>query len=126
MGTQKSVEDQSSCQFSEADIDIQGIVDDVAASPPIPEMKLAKAPTYQRSSYLRQSLPVVLNFGSLVPPLLPNDLRDLWIRKTRILCNDLCLIVLPIKNKGYNVEVCQLRERKSLFGRRTKAKKTME
>ena len=46
-----------------------------------------------------KGLPLVLDFGWLIAPLFADDLGDLWISKTRMLSNDLGLVVLTIQNK---------------------------
>lgn len=43
-----------------------------------------------------KSLPLVLDLGRLVAPLLANDLRYLGIGETRVLRNDAGLVVLTI------------------------------
>ena len=46
-----------------------------------------------------KSFPLVLNFNGLIAPLLTDDLRDLWIRKPRMLSNDLGLVMLAVKDE---------------------------
>ncbi len=56
-------------------------------------------------TYLSKTLPLVLHLNRLVSPLLSNDLRNLGIGKSRVLGNDLALVVLTIKDESYK-EVC--------------------
>lgn len=44
-------------------------------------------------------LPLVLDFDWLIAPLFADDLGDLWISKTRMLSNDLGLVMLTIEDK---------------------------
>lgn len=50
--------------------------------------------------FLRQTLPLTLNLLRLVSPLLTNNLRNLRIRKPRMLGHDVCLIMLAVQNES--------------------------
>ena len=52
--------------------------------------------------------PLVLDLGGLVLPLLADDLGDLWVGKTRILSDDLGLMVLTVQNESYEKSVPEL------------------
>lgn len=52
-------------------------------------------------SYFSQSLPVFLDFWCLLFPLFANDLGYLRIGKSRMLGDDLSLVVLAIKDESY-------------------------
>ena len=49
--------------------------------------------------FFRKRFPLVLDFRRLVLPLFADDFGDLWVGKTRILGNDLGLMVLTVENE---------------------------
>ena len=51
---------------------------------------------------LSERFPLVLDFTWLVVPLLSDDLGNLRICETRVLRNDLGLVMLAIENEGFN------------------------
>jgi len=48
---------------------------------------------------LSKRFPLVLDFDGLVTPLLSDDLGDLGVRKTRVLGNDLGLVMLAVEDE---------------------------
>lgn len=50
--------------------------------------------------FLSKRFPLVLGLWRLILPLLANDLGDLWIGKTRVLGNNLRLVLLTIEDES--------------------------
>lgn len=58
--------------------------------------------------FLCKRFPLVLDLGRLILPLLADDLGDLWVGKTRILSDDLGLMVLTVQDESYAKSVPEL------------------
>jgi hypothetical protein len=55
-------------------------------------------------THLSKPLPLVFYFNWFCTPLVTDYLRDLWIGKSRMVSDDMGLIVLPIENKSCKYE----------------------
>ena len=59
--------------------------------------------------FFGKHFPLVFLFGRLVLPLLSNDLGDFRISKPRILRDNLSLVVLAVKNEGYECQSVKMK-----------------
>lgn len=66
--------------------------------------------------YLSQSLPITLHFGCLFSPLFANNFRYLWVCESRILGNNLSLVMLAVKDESYKEMLASESDSKGLFG----------
>lgn len=89
------------CLHVEVDIDSLGTVFDGVAFLPVPQRSVYFGLALHIPTYLSKPLPVVLDFWRRFSPLFTNDLRYLWICKSGMLSDDLGLVMLPVKDKGY-------------------------
>lgn len=90
-------------QLVEAGIDNLDIVVDDVASLPIHQASVSTGHLHIQSSvlYLGQSFPITLHFRCLFSPLFADDFRYFRVCKSGMLGDDLCLVMLTVKNESY-------------------------
>ena len=91
------------CHLVEVDIDSRDIVVDGVVSLPNSSIsgQQGASPRFSNNAYLSKSFPVAFHFRRLLSPLFANDFGYFGVCKSRMLGDDLCLIMLTVKDESY-------------------------